>query len=311
MDDTKQLKQFATMTCDVKEADGENDRVLRFVGSTATRDRMGDEIDIKGWQTKAYMKNPVFLWAHNYSEPPIGKAVKVEKTDKGLIFDIEFAPADVYPKAEQIYQLYKNGFLRATSVGFKSLSSEWIDDTTEEEAKKRKKTPDLRAGKSFAKQELLELSAVPVPANPDALMTARTKGFDVPEELCRAEDVHRWMYSRGGDMTMQDVGDELRRISKLLEDFMRGSEPGSELDDDDDDDDDDKEPETNNDDDDKPESKPDTEATSQPLDVNADVEAEPEEISEGDDVTTQPADANADDDADVKDDDDDYIEIVD
>ncbi|NKI20347.1 hypothetical protein HFN20_03700 [Paenibacillus dendritiformis] len=48
-------------------------RVLRFIGSTETEDRDQDVIRATGWQLENYKKNPVFLWAHDYTVPPIGR----------------------------------------------------------------------------------------------------------------------------------------------------------------------------------------------------------------------------------------------
>lgn len=177
---TEYLDDRCLLTCEVKAEDAAS-RVRRFVGSTAIRDRCGDEIAVEGWDTKNYTKNPVFLWAHNYGELPIGKTVSVERTDKALVFDVEFAPAEANPKAEQVLKLYDGGYLRAVSVGFRSKASEWIDRNDEEEAKRAKKDPDAPVGRRFTRVELLELSAVPVPANPDALMTARKKGLEIPD----------------------------------------------------------------------------------------------------------------------------------
>ena len=64
--------QRQILDCEVR-AKSDGDRILSFVGTTATRDRMGDEIAVSGWDLKHYKKNPVFLWAHNYSELPIGR----------------------------------------------------------------------------------------------------------------------------------------------------------------------------------------------------------------------------------------------
>jgi HK97 family phage prohead protease len=174
--------EYTTLTCDLTRAgDGDDSRVRRFVASTAMRDRYGDEILVEAWDTKHYMSNPVFLWAHDYSALPLGRAVAIERTDKALMIDVRFAEADANPLAEQVLKLYDGGFMRAVSVGFRSKASEWIDPTAEDEAKRLKKEPDLRPGKRFTKVELLELSAVPVPANPQALMQARKKGLAVPE----------------------------------------------------------------------------------------------------------------------------------
>lgn len=168
------------MTCEVRGT-SDDSRIRRFVGSTAMRDRCGDEIQVEAWDVKSYLKNPVFLWAHSYGELPLGKAVSVERTDKALVFDIEFAPGDANPTADQVLKLYDGGFLRAVSVGFRSKASEWIDRNEEDEAKRAKKEPDAPVGRRFTKVELLELSAVPVPANSEALMQARRKGLHVPD----------------------------------------------------------------------------------------------------------------------------------
>ncbi len=140
------------------------DRVLRFTGSTETEDRDGEVLKVSGWDMENYKKNPVFMWAHDYSQPPIGKAVNVRKRQGNLIFDIEFAGKDTYEFADTIYKLYQGGFLRATSVGFMPGHGGIIEGDGI-------KTPR----RTYTKQELLELSAVPVPSNPDALRNAADK----------------------------------------------------------------------------------------------------------------------------------------
>jgi HK97 family phage prohead protease len=160
---------------DIREAGDPKDRTLEFVGSTGHVDRYGDVIEVEGWDLKNYKKNPVFLWAHDYRQPPVGKAVKVEKTDKGLLFRVKFPTPEEYPFADTVYKLYLGGYLRATSVGFQDLEREPIND---KEGK--------QSGWRFKKQELYELSAVPVPANPQALVMAVQKGVVSPREV---EDV--------------------------------------------------------------------------------------------------------------------------
>jgi len=142
------------------------------VGSTPDVDRYGDVIEMEGWELDNYLQNPVFLWAHDYKQPPIGKAVAVEKTSKGLVFRIKFAEPEVYPFADTIFKLYLGGYLRATSVGFQDLEREPITD------KEGRQT-----GWRYKRQELYELSAVPVPANPQALIMAVQKGVVNPQEV--------------------------------------------------------------------------------------------------------------------------------
>lgn len=155
------------ITNEVKEV---SDRVLQLIGSTEKQDRDGEVIKADGWDLKQYKKNPVIMWAHRYDQPPIGKALNVKVIDGKLTFKVEFADAETYEFADTIYKLFKGGFLNATSVGFVPL--EWEDGDGEKNPKR-----------IYTKQELLELSAVPVPSNPEALVTAREQGLITVKEF--------------------------------------------------------------------------------------------------------------------------------
>lgn len=152
---------------EVKES--EEDRVLNMIGSTNLIDRHGEVIDNKGWELENYKKNPVILFAHDSSQPPVAKAIEVGLEKGKLKFKIKFPDEGVYPFADTIYKLYKGGFMKASSVGFMPI--EWKDgDGTE-------KSP----WRTYTKAELLELSLVPVPANPQALVTSKElkKAYDM------------------------------------------------------------------------------------------------------------------------------------
>jgi HK97 family phage prohead protease len=148
------------ITTAVKSVEGK-DRVLDFIGSTEVPDRDGEVIKSSAWQVDRYVKNPVVQWAHNYDQPPIGKTLSIKQTKKGeTIFEIEFAPPETYDFADTIFKLCKGGFLNATSVGFIPI-----------EYDQGKKAGD--PSRTYSKVELLEISIVPVPANPEALIQAR------------------------------------------------------------------------------------------------------------------------------------------
>jgi len=185
------------------------DRVLEFVGSTEDTDRVGDIIQASGWQLKNYKKNPVFLWAHQYDAPPVGKAVKVWLDDSRLKFHIEFAKREDYEFADTIYKLYKGGFLRATSVGFMPIASEPIEVKDE----------DVMLGHSptrYLKQDLLELSGCPVPANPNALAEAKTKGLITDKQMKVLEEVTE-------DLTEKPYPNEHACRLKDPDDFQEGT----------------------------------------------------------------------------------------
>lgn len=139
--------------------------VDNVIGSSSVFDRMGDSIDQNGWILNDFKKNPVILWAHNQGlseeRPPIGKALKVWIENKGkntarLMFKIQFDLQDSF--AAEIYRKIKDQFLNTVSVGFQPHEWEELD-------------PDnWFGGLKYTKQSLLELSIVPVPANPEALI---------------------------------------------------------------------------------------------------------------------------------------------
>lgn len=158
-------KSFVTVA---KAANDDANAPIVFATSTATEDRMGDTIAVDGWDLKNYRANPVVLWAHDRSEPPVAKSLR-EWTERGaLMSEAQFTPKDLYPFGAMVGEMYRQGFLSAVSVGFQPQTY-----VVNEE----------RAGQygvayDFLTQELLEYSAVPIPANPEALISARAAGID-------------------------------------------------------------------------------------------------------------------------------------
>lgn len=153
--------------CEAKEV---SPRILELIGSDESKDRQGDIVKLDGWDLTNYKKNPVFLWGHDYTKLPLGKSVKIvkDKATGKLKFHVQFADASMNPMAEQVYQMYKHGFLKATSVGFRPL--EWEGKSGDDDM------PNF-GGNVYTKQELWELSACPVPANPNALSEAIKAGI--------------------------------------------------------------------------------------------------------------------------------------
>jgi HK97 family phage prohead protease len=140
----------------VEEKLNDEERILEAAtASTGDEDRDEEFINPSGWDLENFKRNPVLQWAHDYTKPPIGKVLDIKVVDDKLIFKPQFAKTTF---ATEIWELFKGGFLNAFSVGFKAQEKE---------------------GNKFLKQELLEISAVPVPSNPNALVLARSKGLKV------------------------------------------------------------------------------------------------------------------------------------
>jgi len=154
-------KYITSIPVTVKKVDKDK-RTLTMVASSQDVDRHGDTILQDGWDLGPYKKNPVILNSHRYDDATEviarAKSTKIEgKGKKSKLVQVwEFA-VDENPKAEIIFNLYAGGYLHASSVGFiprkfKQNKDGSTDYFTIEEA------------------ELLEVSAVSVPANAAATL---------------------------------------------------------------------------------------------------------------------------------------------
>jgi HK97 family phage prohead protease len=146
----------------VAAAPDDGSRTVRFVLSDGSVDRMGDRIAVNGWELTQYKRNPTVLWAHDISKPPIGRMTQIFVSGNRLMGDVKFAPAATYEFADTVYRLVVDGFINAGSVGFTALEWKFASD------------PDRPHGINFIRQELLEFSIVPLPANAAALVDGRS-----------------------------------------------------------------------------------------------------------------------------------------
>lgn len=190
--------------------------------STGAVDRMREVVEPEGADMGNYKKNPVVLWAHDYSLPPIGKALWVKREGGGILAKIKFASTEF---AQEIFSLYKDGIMKAFSIGFIPTESKWIEYDNDVDRNDRKKPRRI-----FKKWELLEFSAVPVPANPEALALAMQKGILKTESVKKAlED--SWDDSEN---TLEEKTEELPKDTQDSSDTLhveaeQKNEPLSEL----------------------------------------------------------------------------------
>jgi uncharacterized protein len=192
----------ATIPFQLKSLNDE-DRTIEFIGSTPTKDRYGDVIE-QNWDLAAFINNPVVPWGHDYHQPPVAKALEVGYTNGNLSFKAQFATAEEYAWADTIYKLYKGGYLRAFSVGFIPVEYEG----------------NWEEGYTFTKCELLEVSCVTVPANPEALVLAYREGVISEDERKRmvgqAEKLIKTLTKDGDKPHSENV--EVEALRKTLED---------------------------------------------------------------------------------------------
>ena len=154
--------------CAVEKDVADNGR-LTFRISTGSEDRAGDTVAADGWYFKNYRKNPIVLFDHDYgvvggSPPAQGKTVAYGVKDDALFATVEFHRK--WKFNEELYQMYRGGYMKAASVGFWPLVRPEERDTSKG-----------GRGFNFPKNDLLEWSLVAVPMNAEAYQLAARKGI--------------------------------------------------------------------------------------------------------------------------------------
>jgi hypothetical protein len=206
------------------EPDPSNDRRMTFAVATAEMNRNGWELNPQGWHLENYAKNPVMLWTHNDGSwfdsgshgLPFARAertwvesdllkVKCLWVDKG---DITGEAGEL---CESVLRLYLKRYLNAVSAGWIPLEWEFVE---------------VEDGwKIMCKeQELVEISFVPIPAEPNALREAARAGINVAP-------VHRWARAVLGEpryIMALDHNPEQAEIAGLCKQFSEFY-PGAKL----------------------------------------------------------------------------------
>jgi HK97 family phage prohead protease len=147
----RNIKQLLTKATIVDKDVANN--TFTAVASTATVDRHGEIVSVEGWNLDNFKQNPVLLWSHDHSKMAIGKATKVWIEGIGTAAKLMFTGVwqTVTEEGKAAAQLVADGILNSFSVGF---------------------LPTEMVGNTYTEQELLEISLVNVPANPDAVRLA-------------------------------------------------------------------------------------------------------------------------------------------
>ena len=147
-----------------------DERSVEAYASFKSVDRQGEIILPQAFvgTLELFKKNPVVPWAHNYDTLPVAKATKLMVDENGLRFTPIFAD---HAFAEEVWGMYRDGFLSAFSVGF--IPKAWQKPTEDEV-----KSYGQNIYRVIEDLELLEVSAVPIPANREALVTAAGRSID-------------------------------------------------------------------------------------------------------------------------------------
>lgn len=209
----KMFKSFVSVTKAVDLDAG----IFEAMISTESVDRQGDIVRAAGAQLENYLRNPVVLWAHDYSQPPVARALSVEIIPGvGLKSTFQFPEWGVSEQADTVRRLWAGGFLNATSIGFIPMSMTPID-------------PDRQWGpQDITSWEMLEYSVVPVPANQNALRLAM-------KSLAGSEEKRGRVLSASNEKRLKEAADLINGVLVQLgeaepqeEQFAGSADPDTE-----------------------------------------------------------------------------------
>ena len=155
------MSVYKTIVATAKQTDS---GTIHAVASTPAVDRMGDVV-AQDFDLTEFKNNTIIVHNHDYAGPVIGKATEIEVKDGNLVMSVQFDEHDTNPLGQRIANQYRTGYMSAFSVGFspgKVVPRNKLD----------KDHPAYSAkavGSYMSESTLLEVSAVSIPANPEAL----------------------------------------------------------------------------------------------------------------------------------------------
>jgi HK97 family phage prohead protease len=167
-----------TLTAEVTSNDGVK---IDATITTESIDRDGEVLISQGMDTSEFDLNPVVFYNHDYAQP-VGRITGLKRGKNKIDATIEFAkrPADFegsyFP--EFVESLVSQGIVKGISVGFVPL-----EGGVRKASKQDREQFGDRVRQVYSKWKLYEVSIAPLPANPNALVTAVRKGLVNREDV--------------------------------------------------------------------------------------------------------------------------------
>lgn len=175
--------EFRAYAAESNEIDSEERTIVSTI-STDSVDRYKTILQPDGVMLDNYRKNPVVLCNHGLGDSegishvsgmPIGKNLWVKVSKRKLIAKTKFLPRGEDEQADKVFRLFELGYLNAWSVRMNPIE---FGLPTSAEIRARPELAECR--QIFRKWDLIEYSAVTLPANPDAVQQARSLGLELP-----------------------------------------------------------------------------------------------------------------------------------
>ena len=186
---------LVTRSIPLHRALDENKGIIEYIASDETVDSYKEVIRASAWRFNLFKRNPAFFANHDYqAEKCIGKVLEYSVKSGRLVEVVQYALGVDNKLAESIYKMVKGGFMPACSVGFWPVKRHFPGES---EHTKQLQELGLKADAGvqaiYTEVEQIELSAVGVGANSNAVVQARAAGCltDTDIETISAETAER------------------------------------------------------------------------------------------------------------------------
>lgn len=164
----RQLPTRAYSLMEIREV-GEETRTITGVATTPKIDSYGDIVEPLGVQ----YRGPVQLYLYHNTKMPVGNVEFGKATKEGIPFTAKLPDVQeegtVRERVNEAWHSLKYKLLQAVSIGFNPLEYTYLENSY---------------GIRFTSWEMLELSLVGVPANPDAMIQT-VKSAGMTDEIVR------------------------------------------------------------------------------------------------------------------------------
>jgi hypothetical protein len=156
--------------------------LVEYVASDETLDSYHEVIRANGWRFNHFAKNAPFVDSHEYSriENMLGKVIDFRVVGKQLVETVKWAIDVAENKVAQLgWKMTEAGYLKAVSVGFwpiKTLTPHSDPKSFNENLKDMGMPDNAPVRAIYTEQEQIELSAVVIGANPNALAKSYKAG---------------------------------------------------------------------------------------------------------------------------------------
>jgi len=153
-------KKFIDLDFKDFNVENEEEYIVEAIISTKGVDREGEVVLPEGCNYTEFLKTGTVLFDHDQSKP-IAKTLSIRKNSEYITAKFQFSATDSF--SQKIYNLIKEGIIKATSIGF-------IPTKRRKATEKDKKDFGDNCQVVTTQYNLLEFSIVAVPANSEALV---------------------------------------------------------------------------------------------------------------------------------------------